>query len=478
MNNLIKIIFVLIFLLPVCTQGQAVTWQKYYNYENGNDFAYDAIQTFDGGYLLTGNGRSSSVFRGCFLLKLDLLGNVEWKKLIGSQSELRSVKKVEQLSDSGFLFVGSCFDSLLLFKTDSKGEVEWEKKFCEDNGEARGFSFRTTKDNSIIMCGDIFFSSPSLRIYPYVIKTDMNGNLKWKRYYDDMLNLIPFDIISIKNSEYVFCTSEYLRKLDSVGNIINTISYWSGPGSLALKAMTYVEPDIIYSCGVSELNSQYSFHALKVDVNDSLYWSNSIVSPENVAGQGDGICYKDGNLYMTGTYNMKGVVPFVKVSSSGETKIYNLITESMAVESYGNSIKPANDGGFIIGATTRFGPTFSYKFLAIKTDSNGFAPKLVNVQSNSEQTHDFTLYQNFPNPFNPVTAIKYYLPTESLIILEVFDITGKKIEEIENERKSSGYYTVKFNGINLSSGIYFYKLTINNEGFFYKSVIKKMLIIK
>ena len=179
---------------------------------------------------------------------------------------------------------------------------------------------------------------------------------------------------------------------------------------------------------------------------------------------------------MTGAYNMKGVVPFVKVSSSGEMKIYNLITESMNVESYGNSIKPANDGGFIIGATTRFGPTFSYKFLAIKTDSNGFAPKLVTVQSNSEQINEFELFQNYPNPFNPETRIRFNLNKSSNVSLRIFDATGKVVADlINNKFYTSGDYSVAFNAAqyNLTSGVYFYKLTANSV-----SDLRKMILVK
>jgi hypothetical protein len=68
------------------------------------------------------------------------------------------------------------------------------------------------------------------------------------------------------------------------------------------------------------------------------------------------------------------------------------------------------------------------------------------------------LYQNFPNPFNPNTTIKYELPKAARVNLSVFDILGCKVSMLVNERKDAGVYEVKFNGSNLASGVYFYRL--------------------
>jgi hypothetical protein len=76
---------------------------------------------------------------------------------------------------------------------------------------------------------------------------------------------------------------------------------------------------------------------------------------------------------------------------------------------------------------------------------------------------EFALYQNYPNPFNPSTTIKYALPTDLKVTLEVYNIVGQKVTTIiNNESKEAGFHEVNFNGVSLSSGIYFYKLTTEN----------------
>ena len=71
---------------------------------------------------------------------------------------------------------------------------------------------------------------------------------------------------------------------------------------------------------------------------------------------------------------------------------------------------------------------------------------------------DFRLAQNYPNPFNPTTMIEYSVPRTSFITLKVYDILGREVSTLVNEEKQVGTYKVEFNGNNLSSGIYFYRI--------------------
>jgi len=68
------------------------------------------------------------------------------------------------------------------------------------------------------------------------------------------------------------------------------------------------------------------------------------------------------------------------------------------------------------------------------------------------------LLQDYPNPFNPSTTIKFELPKTSYVRLSVFDILGREVSVLVNERKNAGSYEVKFNGSNFASGVYFYRL--------------------
>jgi len=75
---------------------------------------------------------------------------------------------------------------------------------------------------------------------------------------------------------------------------------------------------------------------------------------------------------------------------------------------------------------------------------------------------DYTLYQNYPNPFNPTTTIKYQIPELSNVTLKVYDVLGNEIITLANEEKPTGSYEVEFDGGELTSGIYFYRLQAGN----------------
>ena len=74
---------------------------------------------------------------------------------------------------------------------------------------------------------------------------------------------------------------------------------------------------------------------------------------------------------------------------------------------------------------------------------------------------EFELSQNFPNPFNPSTSINFGIPNDGFVSLKVYDNSGKEVATLVNESRPAGFYTVNFNALNLSSGVYFCSLQTN-----------------
>jgi len=91
----------------------------------------------------------------------------------------------------------------------------------------------------------------------------------------------------------------------------------------------------------------------------------------------------------------------------------------------------------------------------------------------SELPTSYDLAQNFPNPFNPSTIIRYSLPEQAFVALKVYDISGREVKTLVDEMKSAGTYEVSFNSSGLSSGMYFYRI---NAGSFSK--VMKMVLVK
>ncbi|HJY63530.1 MAG TPA: T9SS type A sorting domain-containing protein, partial [Ignavibacteria bacterium] len=112
--------------------------------------------------------------------------------------------------------------------------------------------------------------------------------------------------------------------------------------------------------------------------------------------------------------------------------------------------------------------------------SNGSVIKLIDtleiltgINSNSNIPNEFSLNQNYPNPFNPVTEIEYSVTKESFVKLFVYDALGREISMLVYETQKPGKYSVHYDGSDLNSGVYFYKLNAGEL-----SQTRKMVLLK
>jgi hypothetical protein len=129
---------------------------------------------------------------------------------------------------------------------------------------------------------------------------------------------------------------------------------------------------------------------------------------------------------------------------------------------------------------------FSYVYKPYKNGVYFFKIKLIDINYRVKYSDDikigvsevieFKLYQNSPNPFNPSTSISYELYTASKVTLKIYSLDGKEIETLVDELQNPGSYKIEFSAtknVELSSGIYFYKLQTDHT-----SDIKKMIFTK
>jgi len=134
--------------------------------------------------------------------------------------------------------------------------------------------------------------------------------------------------------------------------------------------------------------------------------------------------------------------------------------------------------------------TKSYSFTErVETGNYSYRLKQVDYNGNFEYfnlTSEITvgvpdvykLSQNYPNPFNPSTKIDYDLPYDGKVSILLYDISGREVANLVNEVKTAGYYTAVFNGANLASGMYFYRINATGNGSNNFVATKKMVLIK
>ncbi|NMB82238.1 MAG: T9SS type A sorting domain-containing protein [Ignavibacteria bacterium] len=94
------------------------------------------------------------------------------------------------------------------------------------------------------------------------------------------------------------------------------------------------------------------------------------------------------------------------------------------------------------------------------------------ISDESEEKINFNS-SNYPNLFNPTTKINYSIPETGLVLIKVYDMLGKEIGTLVNEKKPSGHHEVEFDGRSLPSGIYFYSINYNNQ-----ILTRKMILLK
>ncbi len=130
--------------------------------------------------------------------------------------------------------------------------------------------------------------------------------------------------------------------------------------------------------------------------------------------------------------------------------------------------------------------THSYSFQDANLQTGNYSYRLKQVDLNGNYKYyelanevvvgtpkQFSLSQNFPNPFNPVTNISFELPLNLFVELKVFDIMGREVSSIVNQQLTAGYYQFKFDATGFSSGTYFYRIKADNF-----TSMKKMIVVK
>ena len=235
---------------------------------------------------------------------------------------------------------------------------------------------------------------------------------------------------------------------------------------------------------------------------DATAWSNEdqtngvdVMTPGAADGNAWGRDLSDGDVDNSGEIDLGDVPLPVELSSftanvNGNTVELNWQTATER-NNYGFEIQRRKDGneewakiGFVEGAGNSNSPK-TYSFTD-KVNTNGkysYRLKQIDLDGSYEYSNvveinigvadKFELLPNYPNPFNPTTKIKYAIPTEMHVTLNVYDVLGRKVATLVNKKQNAGNYEVVFNAGNLPSGIYFAKITAGTY-----SAVRKMMLVK
>ncbi len=174
-------------------------------------------------------------------------------------------------------------------------------------------------------------------------------------------------------------------------------------------------------------------------------------------------------------YVLEAKVPLSMIQRAGDTPFTPVEGMTIPFEVFATDadvVNAGHEGRLQFGYNPALNPwgegpgvwTFAWVGMPLFTDVESDESGLVN---------SYMMFNNYPNPFNPTTNIKYQIPEFSHVSLKIYDLLGREVADLVNEQQAAGSYNIKFDGLNLASGIYFYQI---KAGSFIDT--KKMMLLK
>lgn len=409
------------YLLKLNKVGDTI-WTKSYG-SPYTDCASDIIITTDGGYIVAGkinhqiNMDNYRMYGDIWILKLDINGDTLWTRTYGGSLN-DYAKSIIQTLDGGYMVAGtknngginSLGDAWIL-KLDQFGDTLWTKSFHFSNYLSEANSIIQTPDENIYFTGSSSIGSLE-EASIFVVKLNNQGDSIWCKKLDGYMGN---DIIQTGNNIVVVGRSninDKMYKLDSNGNVIWQIDHAPNQGY-------YFQTN---SVAIDEFGDFISV-GQRINTNDVQNCPDDLWLKKNQSTGSE-----DWNYYL------------------------DLSSHDIA-----NSIESTCDNGFIVAGVT------NKRAWLLKLDQNC---KLSN--NTSEITDNRFNSWNYPNPFSSSTTIFYSIPNSNNkeLKIEIFDNLGNLVKSViqidPNENK------LLFESEDLSSGIYFYKISCANVSIFNK----------
>ena len=254
----------------------------------------------------------------------------------------------------------------------------------------------------------------------------------------------------------------------------NFTTEWESPDGWSFSGMIKLNVNTnIYHLAFAEANNEHNikiYNGSTHSIDYSWIWSGSFQYFDF-----DGIRGIDyGSSFATNQFDVNGdgINECIQQFGNQPEKIVNPVNGNSLYTTTGDGshiheIIDIDGDGFLELIETWYSGSYQ-KIKIISTT----AP-IVSIENNNQILKSYELKQNYPNPFNPNTTIEYNLDRNSNVKVIVYDILGKEVSTLINEKQSEGNHKVNINGTGLSSGTYFYSLIIDGH-----ANTKKMILVK
>ncbi len=462
------------------TNGDLLWMQKYEgDFEPGNSISNDKLQdiTIDNNNNIYLAGRSDfcqsdpyEAYTSFLTFKYNSNGEILWL----SEFTIDTLRTgwywpyTIAVDSSNNVYVGGNFEKGIILKYNSSGNLVWKTDV----------DFTTYIDNMLLdEYSNIYIYKSDIGCAKY----DSNGVLQWKTITDSLNEGVGAIGMTIDNDRNIYLTG--IKKYNRNTAAIYTAKY--NQNGIRQWIKKYGGEEYYYYVGnhifvdnhgnsyisghfFSSSISDNQFITIKYDSSGNEIWVNKFDGPSNTSCQLFDMAMDNKNsVYITGrVYNSYiDHLVLVKYDTNGDLLYEGYYVES-SLNTKGHDIEIDNNNNvFLIGESWKSGlKTIVLKYIQTPLSGN---------ETNNIIPHTPRLNQNYPNPFNSSTSISYYLPKNMYVNITIYDLLGRKIKRIVDEKKQAGNYKFTFITDNLSSGIYIYRLQADEF-----NITRKLLLIK
>lgn len=432
-NKTIQYSFIIFFCSHLQVLFSQVSFQRYYDHSN-IDLAKDVLQTSDGGYLMLGDVEGENDLRDNILIKTDSLGNEEWRKVIRIDL-VQFGNSVIEVAD-GYLLSGGLIqngpDSLFVVKTDLDGNVVWKRTYAGNVERSVGRHIRQVANNGYLITGYMgSFQEEDI----FLLQINEEGDVIWMKTYGGPGKQVGVSFVQTSENHFVVLAETFPGPLGRSDFLIlqtteagdSLRSNFLGTSLNEIPFSLDIMPDNGFVLVGTQFNEDISdIFLVRTDADGNEIWSRTYGGAYNDFGY-DIACTVNGDILVGGAYGEKDESADMygsKVNSDGD-----ITWEARFVKEVSEAISLdlISDGGVVFfGNSSIFnGQSFIYDFMLVKTDENGLiAGSIPSAQSLSANV--------FPNPFSEYTMVNFDNPLSENYTIDLFSKDGKIVRTFED----------------------------------------------
>jgi hypothetical protein len=461
-------LLILILSISISAQAPDTLWSKSYG-GPFTDKAFSIEKTSDDGYIFVGSKQTSFIGNDyLWIVKINANGDTLWTKVIGDGEGLHGATIMQLNDDEYILLAAGNINGIggnFLIKTNSIGDTLWTKYLGDGQ---RMKNLESTLDGGYILIGTLNFYGIS------IMKTNSVGDTLWTKQIlsDQPQNDSGYDIKKAVDGGYIaagyngWSAGAWLIKIDSLGNLEWEKTWTTGIGNTVIQ--TYDSSFVMSGGSVNHIMLIKSNHI------GQIYWFNTY------PGSNGYTCLEsaDKNLIVVGGADGNTSTIILKIDTYGDT-LWTKVLDGVSLPDRGSYILQNSDESYMVLGNIYSSPSREEDVMITKLNSENVGVEEITAM----ESNNFSLFANYPNPFNPSTKIVYKITEVCYVTLKIYDILGREIATLVNQEKPAGEYEVEFSAIggsasggnayNLPSGIYCYQLKAGEY-----SETRKMVLLK